>query len=56
MYGYIVSKIGSDISIAGMTLLSLNSVSPVIVWSLLITGVTVGVLGSIVSVKRYLKV
>lgn len=56
MYGYIVSNIGDNVSIAGMTLLSLNSVSAVIVWSLLLTGVTVGVLGSIVSVKRYLKV
>lgn len=56
MYSYILSNIGTDVSIAGMSLLSLNTVTPVIVSVLLLTGVLVGVLGSIVSVKRYLKV
>lgn len=57
MYGYILEKITSVISsVVGNVVLPLNSISISLVMVLMITGITVGVLGSIVSVKKHLKV
>lgn len=57
MYGYILEKTTSIInSIMGNVVLPLTSISISLILVLVITGITVGVLGSIVSVKKHLKV
>lgn len=57
MYGYILEKITSVISsVMGNVVLPLTSISISLILVLVITGITVGVLGSIVSVKKHIKV
>lgn len=57
MYGYILEKITSVISsMMGNVVLPLTSISISLILVLVITGITVGVLGSIVSVKKHIKV
>lgn len=57
MYGYILDTIAEVLnSIMGDIVLPLTSISVSLILVLVITGITVGVLGSIVSVKRHLKV
>lgn len=57
MYGYILEKTTSIISnIAGNVVLPLTSVSISLVSVLVITGISIGVLGSVLSVKKHLKV
>lgn len=57
MYGYILEKVTAAISsIVGNVALPLNSISMYLVVVLVLTGTTVGVLGSVMSVKKHLKV
>lgn len=57
MYGYILEKVTSLVSsIMGNAALPLMSVSTSLIVVLLVTGIGVGILGSIVSVKKHLKV
>ncbi len=57
MYGYIIEKITTIISsVMGNIVLPLTSVYMYIIAVLLVTGISVGILGSVVSVKRHLKV
>lgn len=57
MYGYIVDKMSGALSnMMGSMVMPLTSVSLSLVLTLFITGITIGILGSIVSVKKYLKV
>lgn len=57
MYGYILDTIAAVLnSIMGDIVLPLTSISTSLVLVLVITGISVGVLGSILSVKRHLKV
>lgn len=57
MYGYILEKITTIISsVMGNIVLPLTSVYIYIIAALLVTGISVGILGSVVSVKRHLKV
>ncbi|RDY24469.1 ABC transporter permease [Romboutsia maritimum] len=57
MYGYILDKIVMFISsVMGNVVLPLTTISTSLIVILVITGISVGVLGSIVSVRRHLKV
>jgi cell division transport system permease protein len=57
MYGYIIEKITTIISsVMGNIVLPLTSVYMYLIAVLLVTGISVGILGSVVSVKRHLKV
>ncbi|HSQ88897.1 permease-like cell division protein FtsX [Romboutsia sp.] len=57
MYGYILEKIRQLInSVMGNAVLPLTSISTSLIVVLVVTGISVGVLGSIVSVKKHLKV
>ncbi len=57
MYGYIIKKITTIISsVMGNVVLPLTSVYMYLIAVLLVTGISVGILGSAVSVKRHLKV
>lgn len=57
MYGYILEKTTSIISkVVGNVVLPLTSVSISLVAVLVITGISIGVLGSVISVKKHLKV
>lgn len=60
MYGYIVENLKQFINpinnIISGAVLPLASISPSLILTLLITGVVIGVLGSVISVKRHLKV
>lgn len=57
MYGYILETINAVInSMMNNMVLPLTSISASLVLVLVITGITVGVLGSIVSVRKHLKV
>ncbi|MDK2585768.1 permease-like cell division protein FtsX [Romboutsia sedimentorum] len=57
MYGYILEKITTIISsVMGNIVLPLTSVYIYLIAALLVTGISVGILGSVVSVKRHLKV
>ncbi|MEG1310383.1 MAG: permease-like cell division protein FtsX [Romboutsia sp.] len=57
MYGYILEKITVFISsVVGNAVIPLTSISVSLVAVLLITGISIGVLGSIISVKKHLKV
>ncbi|MGL5314547.1 MAG: hypothetical protein ACRC92_14955, partial [Peptostreptococcaceae bacterium] len=57
MYSYALENIAVLMnSIMGNSVISLNNISTYIGVVLLITGITVGVLGSIMSVKKHLKV
>lgn len=57
MYGYILEKIRQLISsVVGNAVLPLTSISISLIVVLVVTGISVGVLGSIVSVKKHLKV
>ncbi|MDK2562749.1 permease-like cell division protein FtsX [Romboutsia sedimentorum] len=57
MYGYILEKITTIISsVMGNIVLPLTSVYIYLIATLLVTGISVGILGSVVSVKRHLKV
>ena len=57
MYGYIIDKIVIFISsIMGNVVLPLTTISTSLIVILLATGISVGVLGSILSVRRHLKV
>lgn len=57
MYGYILEKITTIISsVMGNIVLPLTSVYMYLIAVLLVTGISVGILGSVVSVKRHLKV
>lgn len=57
MYGYILEKINTVISsMMDNMVLPLNSISMSLIIVLVVTGITVGVLGSVVSVKKHLKV
>jgi len=57
MYGYIVDKMsGALSSMMGSMVMPLTSISLSLILTLFITGITIGILGSIVSVKKYLKV
>lgn len=57
MYGYIIEKITTIISsVMGNIVLPLASVYMYLIAVLLVTGISVGILGSVVSVKRHLKV
>ncbi|MBQ3423123.1 MAG: permease-like cell division protein FtsX [Romboutsia sp.] len=57
MYGYIVDKMSGALSnMMGSMVMPLTSISLSLILTLFITGITIGILGSIVSVKKYLKV
>jgi len=57
MYGYIVEKITELISsVMGNAILPLTSISTSLIVVLVVTGISIGILGSIVSVKKHLKV
>ncbi|MBO3446354.1 MULTISPECIES: permease-like cell division protein FtsX [Clostridia] len=57
MYGYILEKTTSVISrVVGNVALPLTSISMSLIAVLVITGITIGVLGSVLSVKKHLKV
>lgn len=57
MYGYIVEKITELISsVMGNAILPLASISTSLIVVLVVTGISIGILGSIVSVKKHLKV
>lgn len=57
MYGYIVDKMSGALSnMMGTMVMPLTSISLSLILTLVVTGITIGILGSIVSVKKYLKV
>ncbi|WP_042275506.1 permease-like cell division protein FtsX [[Clostridium] dakarense] len=57
MYGYILEKTTSIISkVVGNVALPLTSISMSLIAVLVITGISIGVLGSVLSVKKHLKV
>ncbi|MEF9991141.1 MAG: permease-like cell division protein FtsX [Romboutsia sp.] len=57
MYGYILEALNAVISsMIGNFVVPLTSISSSLILVLVLTGIIVGVLGSIVSVKKYLKV
>lgn len=57
MYGYILDTVAAVLnSVMGDIVLPLTSISTSLILVLVVTGITVGILGSIVSVKRHLKV
>lgn len=57
MYGYILEAINKVInSMMGNVVLPLTSISIYLILVLVVTGITVGVLGSVLSVKKHLKV
>jgi cell division transport system permease protein len=57
MYGYIIEKITELISsVMGNAILPLTSISTPLIVVLMVTGISIGILGSIVSVKKHLKV
>lgn len=57
MYGYIVEEITVFISqVVGNAVLPLTSISIPLIAVLVLTGISIGVLGSVLSVKRHLKV
>lgn len=57
MYGYIVEKITVLISqVVGNAVLPLTSISTSLIAVLVLTGISIGVLGSVLSVKKHLKV
>lgn len=57
MYGYILEKTTSVISrVVGNVALPLTSISMSLIAVLVMTGITIGVLGSVLSVKKHLKV
>lgn len=57
MYGYMVEKInGALSSMMGDMVMPLTSISSSLILTLFVTGITIGVLGSVVSVRKHLKV
>ncbi len=57
MYGYIIEKITELISsVMGNAIIPLTSISTPLIVVLVMTGISIGILGSIVSVKKHLKV
>lgn len=57
MYGYIIEKITALISsVMGNAIIPLTSISTPLIVVLVMTGISIGILGSIVSVKKHLKV
>ena len=57
MYGYMVEKISGALSnMMGNMVVPLNSISISLILILFATGIAIGVLGSILSVRRHLKV
>ena len=56
-YGYIVEKINGALSnMMGSVVVPLTNISTSLILVLFITGITIGVLGSIMSVRKHLKI